>query len=293
MFAVIKKTIDEWVQSGVPEMSLPHFMRHQDAGTCTSSKGGETSPIVNLVSHTRRPAFPTYMLHTNVREYFSEGFCDRLAGIAIKKYKEFGAQRRKKQPDIDPNDLNDAFFSYQITSPDGWRRPEAAKRWPELYKNSKDFKLLAHLMAEALREYMRQTGLHPPVHRDEGLVLWAAIYPGDGGRHGYHVHQGSLSSCVFYAKTSGKSGPIVFADPRGAPPVNDYEQHLGERDFEPKAPFHRHEYVFPDQGDIVCFPSWLVHQVPSHWESEPRVAFAANLQAESWDAWHRTAQAVV
>ena len=38
------------------------------------------------------------------------------------------------------------------------------------------------------------------------------------------------------------------------------------------------EYFFPTEGDLVCFPSWLVHNVPSHWESETRVAFAANLQ---------------
>ena len=41
------------------------------------------------------------------------------------------------------------------------------------------------------------------------------------------------------------------------------------------------EYFFPTEGDLVCFPSWLVHNVPSHWETETRVAFAANLQGQA------------
>ena len=80
------------------------------------------------------------------------------------------------------------------------------------------------------------------------MVLWAAVYLSDGGRHGYHVHQGSLSSCVFYARAAAGKTPIMFIDPRGAPPTHDYEQHLGERDFEPIAPFHHNYNFFAEAG---------------------------------------------
>jgi len=151
--------------------------------------------------------------------------------------------------------------------------------------------MLVKVMKSALIGFLDRTGvgLSAEAKRDAQLVLWSAVYPGNGGRHGYHVHQGSVSSCVLYTQTAGATTPITFVDPRGAPPVNDYEQHAKERDFEPQAPFHHNEYFFPEAGDLVCFPSWLVHNVPSHWETQWRVAFAANLQMDGWDPWFRTA----
>eukprot|EP01047_Picozoa_sp_COSAG01_P018355 COSAG01_NODE_992_length_12250_cov_14.174356_3_plen_99_part_00 len=58
------------------------------------------------------------------------------------------------------------------------------------------------------------------------------------------------------------------------------------------APFHRNIYLFPKKGDLVCFPSWLVHQVPmveaKGKKNEARVAFAANMQFQTIDQWLRT-----
>jgi len=235
-----------------------------------------------------RSIFPTRVLSTNIVKGMPDGFVERLSALCISKYEEFST----KFLDMDPNDLNDKFFSHQVTDERALQQKNMQKRWPEMYTDSKDFKLLIKLMKQALRGFVTQTGVAsvPGDDEDYSTVLWAAVYPGNGGRHGYHVHQGSMSSCVLYLKTAGATTPITFVDPRGAPPVNDYEQHQKERDFEPVAPFHNSEYFFPEAGDIVCFPSWLVHNVPSHWEKEPRVAIAANLQGGgAWDSWHRTA----
>eukprot|EP00973_Karenia_brevis_P006506 885625-Karenia_brevis.AAC.1 len=38
--------------------------------------------------------------------------------------------------------------------------------------------------------------------------------------------------------------------PRGAQPTNDYEQHIGERDYEPTAPFHHNYHFFAEAGDL-------------------------------------------
>eukprot|EP01047_Picozoa_sp_COSAG01_P022033 COSAG01_NODE_1297_length_10848_cov_60.004279_7_plen_84_part_00 len=58
-------------------------------------------------------------------------------------------------------------------------------------------------------------------------------------------------------------------------------------------PFHRKKYLFPRKGDLICFPSWLVHQVPTvkgdNKKGEARVAFAANMNFwTNIDVWLRT-----
>lgn len=126
-------------------------------------------------------------------------------------------------------------------------------------------------------------------------VVWAAVYPeGDrgGGRHGAHTHQSSVSSCVFYSKVGNTTAPIGFYDPRGAPIHYDYEVHRTEFEWQPEAPFHQPLWLFPEAGDLICFPSWLVHTVPARTDTDTyRVAFPINLQSRLLDTWHMTATA--
>ncbi|CAK9011070.1 unnamed protein product [Durusdinium trenchii] len=285
----VRNEVKRWNQSGqVPEIPVT-FVSTLREGICFGRSGSSwqhPEDVAKIVSNLQvRDVFPTKVLSVNVLELLPEGFTKRLSDLAIQKYQQFS----KKFPKIDPNDLNDKFFSFQATNADRLGAGELRK-WPEMYRDSEDFKILTRVMKGALRGFLERTHVPLPQAEDYGLVLWAAVYPGNGGRHGYHVHQGSASSCVLYARVAGASTPISFIDPRGAPPVEDYEQYEKERDFEPKAPFHHNEYFFPREGDLVCFPSWLVHNVPSHWESETRVAFAANLQGQgAWDSWFHTA----
>lgn len=82
----------------------------------------------------------------------------------------------------------------------------AQLRSEEMYRDSGDFKLLTRVMTAALRGFLERSdvALSKSLREDYGLVLWAAVYPGNGGRHGYHVHQGSASSCVLYARVAGR-----------------------------------------------------------------------------------------
>lgn len=282
--------VASWLQRGeVPDLPITAFPA-VDTGICLKESTPSASSV-EVLPYLRqmhlRPVFPTYVASMNLLALLPAGFADRLADLAVAKYKDFAALL----PNLEPNDLNDRFFNYQVTDEVGLKDPEAVKTWPEMYKDSTDFQLLITLMKSAMIAFLEQSGV-TFTERDAQeyrTVLWAAVYPGNGGRHGFHAHQGSLSSCVFYARTSGFTTPIIFADPRGAPPVNDYERYHGEHDFEPVAPFHHSEYFFPQKGDLVCFPSWLIHSVPSHRESDTRVAFAANLQGQApWDSWART-----
>ncbi|CAE7547359.1 unnamed protein product [Symbiodinium natans] len=290
---LVREQLQGWSKSGSVPVRHPDFVSTLKDGICYPARdqerlaGVHPKDVAKIVDNFQvRNAFPTKILSVNVRSWLPEGFTTRLADLAVRKYEQFG----KQYPGIDPNDLNDKFFGFQSTRADQLSKSQQ-KKWPEMYRDSEDFKILTRVMKGALLGFLNKTGAPvPQSDQSYGLVLWAAVYPGNGGRHGYHVHQGSASSCVLYARVAGASTPISFIDPRGAPPVNDYEQYEKERDFEPQAPFHHNEYFFPTEGDLVCFPSWLVHNVPSHWESETRVAFAANLQGEgAWDSWFHTA----
>jgi len=293
------RKLEQWSETGIvddiPVQVFPSLTDgscslrgRRSAGAGESKDGDGTDGVARaLLGFQLRSLFPTRVLHTNVLSELPPGFEQRLSDLCVRKYGEFAT----RFPGIDPNDLNDKFFSYQITSEKQLQDPAAQRVWPEMYHDSEDFKLLLRLMSGALKNFLPATGLAPLPGDDQdyATVLWAAVYPGNGGRHGYHVHQNSISSCVLYLRTAGATTPITFVDPRGAPPLDDYERHVKERDWEPVAPFHHSEYFFPEAGDLVCFPSWLVHTVPSHWENTTRVAFAANLQAgKPWDSWHRT-----
>ena len=120
--------------------------------------------------------------------------------------------------------------------------------------------------------------------------MWAAVYE-TGTVHSHHVHQASVVSAVYYSRTGGSDNPgtpIVFSDPRGAPPAQSYEQFEGGHDFEPTAPFHHQLNYFPSEGELVLFPSWLVHKVPGHAGDQHRVSWPFNWQSDDWGAWGTT-----
>ena len=85
------------------------------------------------------------------------------------------------------------------------------------------------------------------VHRDRQVDYWAAVHKDHIG-HESHAHENSLVSGVYYARVPSNSGRIVFEDPRGS-----------------LSPFGRLQTYFePSEGDIVLFPSWLIHKVFMH-----------------------------
>ena len=97
------------------------------------------------------------------------------------------------------------------------------------------------------------------------------------------------------------SSPIVFSDPRGGSTFAIAAQNValervktpkGRRAqaAEPVAPFVHQYAVFPTAGDMVLFPSYLIHQVlptPSAEREASRIAFAFNLNSD-FDCWMRS-----
>ena len=112
------------------------------------------------------------------------------------------------------------------------------------------------------------------------LQLWLASYE-NGASHVNHVHDGSVCSGVFYSTGGEGAAPIVFSDPRGLSPMTTI---ANDNDDEPLAPFHNQYSFHPSDGDMVLFPSWLVHKVLPNPKGVQRVAWVFNLAgtAESW-----------
>ena len=159
------------------------------------------------------------------------------------------------------------------------------------------------------------------------LYIWAAVYT-NGTFHNPHQHEDSICSGVFYSKANEASSPIIFSDPRGTNIFSIVQQNVsavllllpwssflhslvnrshhplpqiaqsGLTDVkaklattaEPGAPFFHQYSLFPKSGDMVLFPSYLVHRVlpnPSPKGEASRIAFAFNLLGK-FDCWLRS-----
>ncbi|CAD7922477.1 unnamed protein product [Amoebophrya sp. A120] len=119
------------------------------------------------------------------------------------------------------------------------------------------------------------------------------VYSKAGGHHEAHTHTDSIVSCVFYLTTDPARTPLSILDPRGKSVWAQYDA-MGDQPakpfihgWQPSAPFHQPYFYFPKKGDVVCFPSWLVHMVPPHEESDvERVGIAFLLTMTSrLDNW--------
>lgn len=102
------------------------------------------------------------------------------------------------------------------------------------------------------------------------LFGWMNINP-PGGFNAPHTHPGAHWSGVYYvaqpAVEEGTSGMIEFLDPRSDLPN---WRILGAKAFRPK------RRIRPQPGEIVIFPSYLVHWVYPNDTSEERVTIAFN-----------------
>ena len=101
-------------------------------------------------------------------------------------------------------------------------------------------------------------------------------HKGDWGQQ--HKHGNSLLSGVCYLKTNKDSGNIVFHKPDGYTNLfhsstliqfNDYENHNSD-DWD----------ITPEEGDILIFPSHLLHSIRSNNSDMERYSLAFNFHIE-------------
>ena len=113
--------------------------------------------------------------------------------------------------------------------------------------------------------------------------MWANVSP-PGAANQYHVHPGSFWSAVYYvddgydgSPDESLGGELMLLDPR-MPAVSMNTPDLrfrrpGQR------PQRREQYMRPENGRIVIFPSWLSHGVLPYRGKALRISIAVNLSA--------------
>jgi len=163
---------------------------------------------------------------------------------------------------------NERFFAWQRDQHALGSRAEPA--YLELVRSSEWRGLLSMFdsYARAFLESLDKGALWPPASSSRPpLFCWAAIAR-DGNSHLSHTHPDNLLSGVYYARVPASgAGALLFDDPRG-----------------PRWPFDGRFIHRPQAGELVLFPSWLVHQVTptTSADHETRVAFSCNVPG-SWE----------
>lgn len=114
-------------------------------------------------------------------------------------------------------------------------------------------------------------------HSVEGLtdtLSWVS-FKDAGQEHSAHNHPNSYISGVYYYNDVGADTPIMFKRPRAT--FSSYELAI------PRNPEHNNEFsaenfrVLPKKGDILLFPSYLMHYVPRNFSKTTRTSLAFNL----------------
>lgn len=132
------------------------------------------------------------------------------------------------------------------------------------------------------------------------IDLWAAVQRGKGSHHKFHVHEGAVVSGVYYSSCPTGCAPLVLRRPLLDGDYDNLEcvtQKNNSNDDDGEERDDDEVMIHPNNGQLVLFPSWLIHGVPLAKEqneeppssSLPRVSWAFNLNARlayvgnAWD----------
>lgn len=112
-----------------------------------------------------------------------------------------------------------------------------------------------------------------PLAQQFQIVTWMNCGLGQA-HNSAHVHPGAELSGVLYVQVPEGSGPIIFRDPRPQAEMALLGLKLGSAG-ELLLPRHP---VQPRTGDLLLFPSWLMHQVePGQNSDQLRIALSFNI----------------
>eukprot|EP01032_Pedospumella_encystans_P008393 gene8393-9970_t len=99
---------------------------------------------------------------------------------------------------------------------------------------------------------------------EQNMHIWSSVHANDSF-HSAHHHQDASISGILYITTPPGSGAVVFNDPRGQLP-----------------PFGKSLQIVPKVGELILFPSWLVHSVLPTMATQPRISVSFNYLG-SWE----------
>ncbi len=210
--------------------------------------------------------------------FISQSDIDEIKVAVLNHYKSF--ELAKLQKDVDAT-TSDMFYMYQqkedlrfkmCMKTNSHMSNACVATSPALYRS-----LLAPIFqqaainylkecylddsAEAVRLQQAQSALDPSAN----MFIWSSLH-GNGSYHSPHHHKDSLLSGILYIDTPPGSGAVVFADPRGSLP-----------------PFGTTLQIEPKPGNLILFPSWLMHSVLPTLSRDPRISVSFNYNGQ-WEA---------
>ena len=111
--------------------------------------------------------------------------------------------------------------------------------------------------------------------------MWTNVLEA-GGSQSMHAHANSFVSGIVYLSPSHPSARTVFARNPGA---SEFTFRHNARTTE-MGPFNAGRWVTPDiePGDMVLFPSYLLHEVPRN-QGGQRITLAFNAIPDRLDSW--------
>ena len=111
--------------------------------------------------------------------------------------------------------------------------------------------------------------------------MWVNVLD-EGGRQAMHNHANSFISGVVYLTPTHESSRTVFMKSPGGTDFSFKNDHAGVV----TGPFNAEKWIspMPQPGDLVLFPSFLMHAVPPN-EGERRITLAMNAIPARLDSW--------
>ena len=94
-----------------------------------------------------------------------------------------------------------------------------------------------------------------------------------------HTHQNSILSGVFYVKVPDKSSKLRFFHPSVDLMVRDWNLNVDLKCNKYTSSIWE---IFPEDGKLLLFPSWLDHEVDQNLSQEKRISISFNLIGENY-----------
>jgi hypothetical protein len=111
--------------------------------------------------------------------------------------------------------------------------------------------------------------------------MWVNVMD-TGGRQAMHNHANSFISGVVYLTPTHAEARTVFMKSAGGTDFSFKNDHAGVA----TGPYNADKWISPapDPGDVVFFPSYLMHAVPAN-PGERRITMAFNAIPSGLDSW--------
>ena len=111
--------------------------------------------------------------------------------------------------------------------------------------------------------------------------MWVNVLD-TGGRQAMHNHANSFISGVAYLTRTHPEARTVFMKPPGGSDFSFKNDHAGIE----TGPYNADKWISmpPEPGDVVLFPSYLLHAVPTN-AGERRISLAFNAIPTHLDSW--------